>query len=165
MLSCALNSAMTDRLSPEARSAAMRAVKGRDTKPEMLVRRMLHALGYRYRVQVRGLPGRPDLAFTRRRRAVFVHGCFWHGHDCPRGARAPKTNAEFWRAKIARNRERDAEVAAALTAIGWRRIVVWECGLRDRTATAGALRAFLGDPRTAPPHGSGRVAQAGLRTG
>lgn len=138
---------MADRLSPEARSAAMRAVKGRDTKPEMTVRRMLHGMGYRYRVQARGVPGRPDLAFTRRRRAVFVHGCFWHGHDCPRGVRVPKTNADFWRAKIARNRARDAEVAAKLAAIGWNALTIWECGLRDAGAVEAELRAFLGPTR------------------
>lgn len=138
---------MADRLTPEARSAAMRAVKGRDTKPEMAVRRMLHAMGYRYRVQARGLPGRPDLAFTRRRAAVFVHGCFWHGHGCARGRRVPATNTEFWIAKIARNRARDAEVAAALTGMGWRSTVVWECGLRDMAAVAAGLRGFLGAAR------------------
>lgn len=138
---------MADRLTPEARSAAMRAVKGRDTKPEMAVRRMLHAMGYRYRVQARGLPGRPDLAFTRRRAAVFVHGCFWHGHGCARGRRVPATNTEFWIAKIARNRARDAEVAAALTGMGWRSAVVWECGLRDMAAVAAGLRGFLGAAR------------------
>lgn len=105
----------------------MARVKGRDTKPEMLVRRMLHAAGYRYRVQARDLPGRPDLAFTRRKCAVFVHGCFWHGHDCPRGSRTPPTNVAYWRAKIARNKARDVDVADSLVAAGWRAILVWEC--------------------------------------
>lgn len=129
----------------------MARVGGRDTKPEMIVRRMLHAMGYRYRVQARGLPGRPDLAFTKRRAAVFVHGCFWHGHDCARGGRVPKTNAAFWRAKIERNRARDAEVEAKLAALGWRALTLWECGMSDRDALAAALTAFLGPPRTGYP--------------
>jgi DNA mismatch endonuclease (patch repair protein) len=95
---------VTDVFSPEKRSAVMRRVKGRDTGPELAVRRLLWAAGYRYRLQRRDLPGRPDLVLAGRRAAVFVHGCFWHGHDCARGARAPKANAEYWSDKIARNR-------------------------------------------------------------
>ncbi|PAX06528.1 very short patch repair endonuclease [Sphingomonas lenta] len=132
---------------PLTRPEIMARVRGRDTGPEMVIRRTLHAMGYRYRVQARGLPGRPDVAFTRRRAAIFVHGCFWHGHDCARGARAPKANAEFWRAKLDRNRARDAAALDALAALGWRALVVWECGLRDREALAGRLRAFLGPVR------------------
>lgn len=126
----------------------MGRVRGRDTGPEMVVRRMLHAMGYRYRVQSRELPGRPDLAFTRRKRAVFVHGCFWHGHECTRGSRAPRANAEYWRAKIARNRARDGEVVARLALAGWEALTVWECELGDRGAIAERLRAFLGPVRT-----------------
>lgn len=122
----------------------MARVRGRDTKPEMLVRRLSHALGYRYRIHLETVPGRPDLAFTKRRAAVFVHGCFWHGHDCPRGARTPKANAEYWRAKIERNRARDAETAERLAAAGWRSLVLWECELGDRDALAARLRGFLG---------------------
>lgn len=133
---------------PLTRSEIMARVRGRDTKPEMLVRRLVHAAGYRYRIHPRGLPGRPDLAFTRRRAAVFVHGCFWHGHDCARGGRVPKSNAEFWRAKIDRNRARDAEVAERLAALGWRVLTLWECGLGDGRVVEAALRAFLGPPRT-----------------
>lgn len=139
---------VNDNLTPVARSAAMRAVKGRDTKPEMQVRRMLHALGYRYRTHLAKLPGRPDLAFTRRKAAVFVHGCFWHGHDCPRGGRMPKANAGFWRVKIDRNRERDGRTAAALEVIGWRSAVIWECELREPDRVAATLQAFLGPPRS-----------------
>lgn len=126
----------------------MARVRGRDTGPEMLVRRMLHSIGYRFRVQwpVVGRR-RPDLVFTRRKAAVFVHGCFWHGHDCPRGSRTPKANADYWRTKIERNRARDAETVAALEAQGWRALTLWECGLGDRDALAAALRAFLGPPR------------------
>jgi len=105
----------------------MRAVKARNTSPEMAVRRVLHAAGYRYRLHRRDLPGKPDIVFPSRRKAIFVHGCFWHGHDCRRGARAPKTNADYWRAKIARNVERDRVTAAAFDSIGWQRLVIWEC--------------------------------------
>lgn len=125
----------------------MARVRGRDTGPEMVVRRLLYAAGYRYRVQARGLPGRPDLAFPRRRAAVFVHGCFWHSHDCPRGSRTPRANAEFWRAKFSRNRARDVETLARLHALGWRALVVWECELADRDALGARLRAFLGPTR------------------
>ena len=121
----------------------MRRVKARDTKPELLVRRTLRGLGHvGYRLDRRDLPGRPDIAFIGRRRAIFVHGCFWHGHDCKRGARAPKTNAEYWRAKIARNVARDAAALDALAARGWRALVVWECELRQE-GLARKLDRFL----------------------
>lgn len=129
-----------------ARSSVMRAVRARDTGPEMVVRRLLHRLGYRFRLHRRDLPGTPDLAFPGRRRVIFVHGCFWHGHDCPRGARVPKRNADYWRAKIARNVARDAEQQAALAARGWAALTVWECALKDREALAADLVAFLGPP-------------------
>lgn len=135
---------------PLTRPEIMARVRGKDTGPELLVRRLLHALGYRYRVHAPGLPGRPDLAFTRRRAAVFVHGCFWHGHDCPRGARVPKANADYWRAKLARNRARDAEVEAKLAAAGWRALTIWECELADRAALGARLGRFLGPPRVRP---------------
>lgn len=121
----------------------MARVRSRDTGPELVVRRLLTRLGYRYRLQRRDLPGRPDIAFIGRRKAVFVHGCFWHGHHCPRGARVPRTNADYWLAKIGRNRVRDGEALAALTALGWSACVIWECELRDEGAVAARLRAFL----------------------
>ncbi|MBP7241320.1 MAG: DNA mismatch endonuclease Vsr [Amaricoccus sp.] len=130
----------------EARSRVMRAVRGRDTGPEMVVRRLLHGLGYRFRLHRADLPGTPDLVFPARRAVVFVHGCFWHGHDCARGARAPRRNAEYWAAKVARNRTRDADVRAALAAAGWRSLAVWECGLKNRAALAARLAEFLGPP-------------------
>ena len=120
----------TDVFTPEQRSAVMRRVKGRDTGPELAVRRILRAAGIGYRLGGGGLPGKPDLVMKGRRTAVFVHGCFWHGHDCARGARQPKANAAYWTAKIDRNRARDAAARAALEAAGWRVVTVWECGLK-----------------------------------
>lgn len=112
------------------RSRIMARVKARDTTPELRVRRLLREMGrIGYRLDRRDLPGRPDVAFIGRRRAFFVHGCFWHGHDCKRGARVPKTNTDYWLAKIARNKARDAKAEAALLAQGWRVLVVWECDL------------------------------------
>lgn len=137
-----------------ARSRTMRAVRGRDTGPERTLRRLLHGLGYRFRLHRAGLPGTPDLVFPARRKAVFVHGCFWHGHDCKRGARAPKRNADYWRAKIARNVARDATQQAALAAAGWESLVVWECALKEPEALLRAVAAFLGPPGrvgTRPP--------------
>ena len=122
---------MGDVFTPEKRSAVMRRVKGRDTAPEMKVRRLLRGAGIGYRLGGYGLPGRPDVVMKGRRIALFVHGCFWHGHDCPRGARQPKGNADYWIAKIDRNRARDARVAGELTAAGWRVLTLWECDLRQ----------------------------------
>jgi len=120
----------TDVFTPEQRSAVMRRVRGRDTGPELAVRRILRAAGIGYRLGGGGLPGRPDLVMKGRRTAVFVHGCFWHGHDCPRGGRQPKANAAYWTAKIDRNRARDAAARAALETAGWRVVTVWECAMK-----------------------------------
>ena len=122
---------MTDVFTPEQRSAVMRRVRGRDTRPELVVRRILRAAGIGYRLGGAGLPGRPDLVMKGRRTVVFVHGCFWHGHDCARGARQPKANAAYWSAKIGRNRTRDAASQAALEAAGWRVVTIWECGMKS----------------------------------
>ncbi|MBU6373468.1 MAG: DNA mismatch endonuclease Vsr [Alphaproteobacteria bacterium] len=121
----------------------MRAVKSRDTTPELRVRAACRALGLRYRLDYARWPGRPDLAFPGRRRAIFVHGCFWHGHDCARGARAPKTNAAYWAAKIARNQARDARTLEDLSAHGISALVLWECEVRDEAALADRLRSFF----------------------
>ena len=125
----------------------MARVKGRDTGPERAVRRLLWSAGYRYRLNRRDLPGTPDIVLPGRRAAVFVHGCFWHGHDCPRGARQPKANAEYWRAKIARNVARDARNQAELTALGWRPLVVWECELKGPETLFERLATELGPHR------------------
>ncbi|MFN3537347.1 MAG: very short patch repair endonuclease, partial [Brevundimonas sp.] len=119
-------------------------VKGRDTGPEMAVRRALRALGVGYRLGGESLPGRPDVVMKGRRAVIFVHGCFWHGHDCVRGAREPKANADYWRAKIGRNRDRDRASEQALVADGWRVLILWECVLKDPAALDARLQAFLG---------------------
>jgi DNA mismatch endonuclease (patch repair protein) len=122
---------MVDIVDAETRSRMMRGIRGKDTKPEMLVRSMLHAAGFRYRVHVRGLPGTPDIVLTKYRAAIFVSGCFWHGHDCHL-FRMPATRTEFWQEKIGRNRLNDARAREALLAAGWRHATVWECALRGR---------------------------------
>lgn len=122
----------------------MALIRSKDTAPEMAVRRLAHGLGYRHRLHRADLPGKPDMVFPSRKAVVFVHGCFWHGHDCKRGARKPKANAEYWQAKIGRNVERDAAAVAALAAMGWRSLVVWECELKDAAAVEQRLREFLG---------------------
>ncbi len=121
----------------------MRAVRSKDTKPEMLVRRLAHGLGFRFRLHRKDLPGSPDLVFPGRRRVIFVHGCFWHGHNCKRGARQPKANADYWRAKIARNVARDERVRQELRGLGWDGLTLWECELRDRDALSDRLHNFL----------------------
>lgn len=121
----------------------MRAVKDRNTGPELTVRRLLHRLGYRYRLHRRDLPGKPDIVFGPRRKVIFVHGCFWHGHSCKRGNRMPKTNTEYWREKIARNIDRHSRQLDELTAEGWTNLTLWECELADREMTTQKLRTFL----------------------
>lgn len=128
---------------PEQRAAIMRAVKSRDTSPELEVRTVLRRFAPGYRLHREDITGKPDIAYVGRKRAIFVHGCFWHGHDCARGARLPKTNADYWRAKIARNVLRDARHQEALAAQGWRALVVWECELKDRDALEKNLRDFI----------------------
>ena len=121
---------MTDIFSPEQRSHIMQQIKGKNTKPEMIVRKYLFSKGFRYRVNVRHLPGKPDIALRKYHTAIFIHGCFWHGHEDCKLASHPQTNKEFWEAKIARNKSRDIETREKLKAMGWNTIVVWECQLR-----------------------------------
>ena len=141
---------MPDVFDPPTRSAVMRRVKARDTGPERTVRRVLTRLGARYRLHRADLPGRPDIVLPGRRLAVFVHGCFWHGHDCARGSRVPQVRRDYWTAKIAGNRARDARNAEALASAGWRVETVWECELKARALPAleERLRALLAE--TAP---------------
>jgi DNA mismatch endonuclease (patch repair protein) len=137
---------MTDTLTPAERSERMSRVRGRDTKPEMIVRRLAHGMGYRYRLHVGGLPGRPDLVFPWRRRVIFVHGCFWHRHPDPacKLARLPKSRLDFWRPKLDANRARDIAKQEGLKVLGWRVLVVWECELRDKDGLRARIRSFLG---------------------
>lgn len=134
---------MTDVYSSEKRSAVMRQVKGRNTTPELAVRKALTALGARYRLHRKDLPGNPDIVLPGRRLALFVHGCFWHGHDCARGARVPKQNRDYWVGKVGRNRARDALSREALSSLGWRVETIWECELKDADALSARLEHLL----------------------
>lgn len=136
---------MADTLTPAERSARMGRVRSRDTKPEMIVRKTLHRMGYRYRLCRRDLPGRPDIVFGKRRKVIFIHGCFWHRHTDPycKLARLPKTRLEFWLPKLEANAERDACNECALRAQDWQVLIVWECELRDGEQLVNRLREFL----------------------
>jgi DNA mismatch endonuclease (patch repair protein) len=134
---------LTDVYSPEKRSAVMRRVKGRDTTPELKVRRALTGLGARYRLNRKDLPGSPDIVMPGRRLAIFVHGCFWHGHDCARGSRVPKTNRDYWVAKVGRNKARDIAALEALAVKGWRVETLWECDLKDEAALRERLAGLI----------------------
>lgn len=134
---------MSDVHTPEQRSRNVAAIKGRDTKPEMRVRSLLHSLGFRYRLHRKDLPGKPDIVLPKHRTVIFVHGCFWHCHDCRWGSVVPKTRAEFWATKRNGNVERDARKAAGLESLGWRVLRVWECETRDSEALKAKLVKFF----------------------
>ena len=121
----------------------MRAVKGRDTAPELFVRRIVHQMGFRFRLHRKDLPGKPDLVFPRLKKVIFVHGCFWHGHRCKRGNRVPVSNREYWKAKIARNKQRDRKNAAELKAAGWAVLIVWECQLSRQDEVRAQFLQFI----------------------
>lgn len=122
---------MPDIVDQKTRSRMMSGIRGKNTKPEMLIRRALHAQGFRYRLHAPDVPGKPDLVLPRYRAVIFAHGCFWHGHDCPL-FRLPGTRTEFWATKIERNQQRDREVAKALQDQSWRCLTVWECAMRGK---------------------------------
>jgi DNA mismatch endonuclease (patch repair protein) len=132
----------TDNMVPSARSENMRRVRGKNTRPEMLVRSIAHRLGFRFRLHRSDLPGKPDLVFPKYRAVVFVNGCFWHGHDCRRGRR-PSSNQAFWDAKLEENAARDRRAEESLRALGWRVLVLWECELRDEVELGARLDSFL----------------------
>ncbi|MGV6872366.1 very short patch repair endonuclease [Pseudochelatococcus sp. B33] len=136
---------MTDTLSPLARSERMSRIRDRDTKPELRVRRLLHSLGYRFRLHRRDLPGSPDIVLPRHHAVIFVHGCFWHRHDDPncRLARMPKSRLDFWGPKLASNQVRDERVRQSLIALGWRVLVVWECEIKDEEGLKNKFLDFL----------------------
>ena len=132
-------------VSSSRRSDIMRRVRSLNTAPEMRVRKTAHALGYRFRLHRRDLPGKPDLVFPGRRKVIFVHGCFWHQHPgCKRGDRRPRTNTDYWDAKLAANRARDSANTARLTEAGWGVLVIWECETHDERALTQRLKDFLG---------------------
>jgi DNA mismatch endonuclease (patch repair protein) len=132
-----------DTLTARQRSARMALVRGKNTKPEMLVRRLVHGLGYRYRLHRRDLPGTPDLVFASKRKVVFVHGCFWHRHASCALARLPKSRVEFWLPKLQGNAKRDARNMRALRRLEWGVMTIWECQLRDTPRLTGRIRRFL----------------------
>ena len=137
---------MNDILTSEKRSALMGRIRGKDTMPEMFVRRALHAMGYRFRTHVQSLPGRPDIVFSRRRTVIFIHGCFWHRHGCSK-TYVPKSHEIFWQAKFAANVKRDTRNEKALVEAGWRVLVVWECAVVREESLLCRIAAFLGPPR------------------
>lgn len=132
-----------DDRSAEDRSRAMRAVKSKDTRPELALRSLVHRMGYRYRLHRKDLPGTPDLVFPSKRKVIFLHGCFWHGHTCKRGARIPKSNREYWLHKIKKNKARDETNITKLIEAGWKVLIVWECELRELEDLKNRIRTFL----------------------
>lgn len=136
-----------DTLTQEQRRITMARVRSKDTTLEMRVRRLAFSMGYRYRLQRRDLPGVPDMAFPGRKKVIFIHGCFWHGHDCRSGRKIPKTNEKYWLPKLARNKDRDALNQAKLRDMGWDCLVIWECQAKDERFLLSQLRNFLGNRR------------------
>lgn len=133
-----------DKLSPEQRSENMRKIRSKDTAPELAVRKLCREIGYTgYRIHRKDLPGKPDLAWIGRKHAVFVHGCFWHGHVCAEGIRKPKSNQDYWMQKIERNQQRDVENIATLCAAGWNTLVIWECEINEQRILAKRIKKFL----------------------
>ncbi len=134
-----------DTLTPAERSARMALVRNKDTKPELLVRRLVHGMGHRYRLHAADLPGHPDLVFRPRRKVIFVHGCFWHRHDDPdcKLARLPRSRAEFWLPKLEGNRARDERVAGELEGSGWKVLTIWECLTKSKASLEARIREFL----------------------
>jgi DNA mismatch endonuclease, patch repair protein len=137
------NSLVMDRLSQERRSFLMSRVRSKNTTPEMRIRRMVFAMGFRYRIHDAKLPGRPDLVFSGRRKVLFVNGCFWHGHAKCRYGKLPKTRKAFWSAKILRNRERDRQAVAALRKSGWKVLTVWQCEIKKALLLEKKIYEFL----------------------
>lgn len=135
-----------DIFSSEKRSAIMRAIKGKNTAPELIVRRLVHGLGYRFRLHAKNLPGQPDLVFPGRKRIIFVHGCFWHQHEGCARSKIPETNRDFWERKLLDNVHRDVRIQNALRALGWHVLVIWACELRNRLDLSVKLINFLGQP-------------------
>lgn len=144
-----------DTRTPEQRRRIMQAVKSENTGPELVVRRLLHGMGYRYRLHRRELPGKPDIVFLSRRKAIFVHGCFWHGHDCPKG-RLPKSRLDYWQMKLDKNRERDRTKAEELQKLGWSVLTIWQCETSDLEGLSIRLQDFVGKKEMQSTSGVGR---------
>ncbi|HQU59793.1 MAG TPA: DNA mismatch endonuclease Vsr [Saprospiraceae bacterium] len=136
---------MADVFDKNKRSDIMKRVKSSNTRPEMLIRKYLFSKGYRYRLHKKDIPGKPDLIFPAKKKIIFINGCFWHGHDCKRGARIPKANREYWLKKIGRNVERDKENFSKLKELGYKVAVIWECEMKDFQAIAEKLATFLNE--------------------
>lgn len=135
---------MADTRTPEQRRRIMQSVKTENTGPELVVRRLLHGMGYRYRLHRRDLPGKPDIVFVSRHKAIFVHGCFWHGHDCPKG-RLPKSRLDYWQPKLDKNMARDRTKIEQLASLGWSVLVIWQCETVDKEVLAVRLQDFVGE--------------------
>lgn len=136
---------VVDSVSKEKRSWIMGRVKGQNTRPEKLVRSLLHRMGYRFRIQRADLPGRPDIVLPKYHAVIFVHGCYWHRHDCPNGKRLPKTRLDFWLPKLEGNRLRDVKNQEKLVQMGWKVLILWECMLKDKISLQEKIRCFLND--------------------
>lgn len=134
---------MSDKVSAEQRSRNMARVKNKNTAPEIVVRKTLHRLGYRFRLHRRDLPGNPDIVLPRYRTVIFVHGCFWHGHPGCRRAARPSSNVEFWNVKLDKNRQRDADVRQRLTALGWQVLTIWQCETKNPAHLEQLIRTFF----------------------
>lgn len=134
---------MVDKIAPQLRSKIMQSIRGKDTRPELAIRKMLHRLGYRFRIHKKGLPGTPDIYLAKHRTAVFVHGCFWHGHQGCRRAQMPTTNQEFWASKIERTIQRDADAVDSLESQGIRVLTIWQCELREPIAIERRIAAHF----------------------
>lgn len=132
-----------DHLTPECRSWNMARIRSKDTEPELWVRRLVHSLGFRYRLHRRSLPGCPDLVFPSKRKVIFVQGCYWHRHDCPNGQRMPKSNTAYWAMKFQANQLRDIQNLEALRALGWEVLQIWECELEDQESWVDRIEDFL----------------------
>ena len=137
-----------DTISSDRRSKNMRQIRSKDTKPEIAVRKLIHSMGYRYRLHSRNLPGKPDMVFSGRRKVIFVHGCFWHQHKSCISGRIPKSRVDYWRPKLTKNRKRDKTNQKRLKDFGWDCLVIWECEIQDTKKIAKLVRSFLNEKKS-----------------
>jgi len=133
---------MTDHVSQEDRSRIMKEVRSKNTSTELAVRKLIYSLGYRYRLHYKELPGKPDLTFIGRKKAIFIHGCFWHAHECPKG-RPPKSNLAYWLPKLERNKARDIENINSLSSLGWKTLTIWQCEIKNEESLRKKILHFL----------------------